>query len=132
MKYLGGKFRIRRHIVPLMLRYAEEAGITTWVEPFVGGGSVIEIVPSSFRRLGADINPHTIAALVAIRDHPASLPDRLTEASYKELKGRPPEPISSWLRFIASFLSSIPSVKLTTKGCNEAQPATDRFRRPSL
>lgn len=100
---MGGKTRIVRHILPIMLKEAYDKGITTWVEPFVGGGNVIDKVPNTFTRIGIDYNPHTIAALIAIRDYADKLPESLSEEEYKKLMGMPPEPITSWLRFVASF-----------------------------
>lgn len=103
MKYMGSKNRIAKHILPIMLAEAEKHNITTWVEPFVGGGGMIDKVPNTFRKIGADLNPHTIAAMLAIRDFPNSLPDTVTEEEYKSLKGTPPNPITSWIRFGCSF-----------------------------
>ena len=45
MKYMGSKNRIAKHILPIMLAEAEKHNITTWVEPFVGGGGMIDKVP---------------------------------------------------------------------------------------
>ena len=103
MKYMGSKNRIAKHILPIMLAEAEKHNITTWVEPFVGGGNMIDKVPDKFRRIGTDLNPHTIAAMLAIRDFPNSLPDTVTEEEYKSIKGTPPSPITSWIRFECSF-----------------------------
>ena len=103
MKYMGSKNRIAKHILPIMLAEAEKHSITTWVEPFVGGGGMIDKVPGTFRKIGADLNPHTIAAMLAIRDFPDALPDTVTEEEYKNLKGTPPSPITSWIRFECSF-----------------------------
>ena len=100
---MGSKNRIAKHILPIMLEEAAKHNITTWVEPFVGGGNMIDKVPDTFRRIGADLNPHTIAAMLAIRDFPNSLPDTVTEEEYKVLKGTPPSPITSWIRFVASY-----------------------------
>lgn len=68
-----------------------------------GGGNIIDKVPNTFKRIGIDYNPHTIAALIAIRDLVDKLPNSLTEEEYKQLKGSEPNPIKSWLRFVASF-----------------------------
>lgn len=103
MKYMGSKNRIAKFILPIMLKEANEKGITTWVEPFVGGANMIDKVPNTFQRIGIDSNAHTIAALIAIRDLVDKLPNQLTEDEYKQLKGSEPEPIKSWLRFVASF-----------------------------
>ena len=104
MKYMGSKARIAKHILPIMLKAASKNGITTWVEPFVGGGNMIDKVPASFTRIGIDFNPHTIEALIAIRDLVDKLPDSISEAEYKAIIGSEyASPIVSWLRFVASF-----------------------------
>jgi DNA adenine methylase len=64
---------------------------------------MIDKVPNNFKRIGIDYNPHTIAALIAIRDFANELPNSLTTEEYKKLKGCNPDPIKSWLRFVASF-----------------------------
>jgi DNA adenine methylase len=103
MKYMGSKSRIAKHILPIMLADAEKHGITTWVEPFVGGANMIDKVPESYKRIGIDLNEHTIAALLAVRDFSNGLPDAVSEDAYKKLKGQSASPISSWIRFAASF-----------------------------
>lgn len=103
MKYMGSKNRIAKFILPIMLAEAEKQGLKIWVEPFVGGANVIDKVPSSFKRIGYDLNPHTIAALLAIRDMVDQLPDSVSEEEYKSYKGMEPSPITSWVRFCSSF-----------------------------
>lgn len=60
---MGSKARIAKHILPIMLQEAEKHGITTWVEPFVGGANMIDKVPDSFKRVGYDVNLPLIAML---------------------------------------------------------------------
>jgi DNA adenine methylase len=103
MKYMGSKRRIAKFILPIMIKEATAKGISTWVEPFVGGANMIDRVPEAFNRIGSDYNDHAIEALIAVRDHVDELPTALSEAEYKQLKGSEPEPIKSWLRFTASF-----------------------------
>lgn len=105
MIYMGSKNRIAKFLIPIMLEECEAKGITDWYELFVGGGNMIDKVPSTFNRVGVDYNPHTIAALIAIRDHVEFdlLPDSFTEEEYKNIKGSEPNPIKSWLRFVCSF-----------------------------
>ena len=103
MKYLGSKNRIAKHILPIMLKEANEKGITTWVEPFVGGANMIDKVPNNFQRIGIDYNAHTIEALIAIRDYADKLPNDVSEEYYKSLKGTEPNPVTSLIRFGASF-----------------------------
>lgn len=103
MKYMGSKRRIAKYILPIMLKEANKKGISTWVEPFVGGANLIDKVPNTFKRIGIDYNPHTIEALIAIRDFVNELPDAVSEDYYKSLKGSEPQPITSLIRFGASF-----------------------------
>lgn len=86
-----------------MLRAAKEKNISTWVEPFVGGANIIDKVPDDFRRIGIDYNEHTIKALIAIRDLVNELPAEISENYYKSLKGTESNPITSLIRFGASF-----------------------------
>lgn len=103
MKYMGSKNRIAKHILPIMLKEMQYKGYTTWVEPFVGGGNMIDKVPDKYKRIGADLNEHTIAAMLGIRDFVDEFPDEVSEDYYKRIKGSEPHPINSWLRFVASF-----------------------------
>jgi DNA adenine methylase len=64
MKYMGSKARIARHILPIMLNNRVEG--QWWVEPFVGGGNIIDKVEGN--RLGADSNSSVVEALCFIRD----------------------------------------------------------------
>lgn len=103
MKYMGSKNRIAKFILPIMMKEANEKGITTWVEPFVGGGNMIDKVPHDFKRIGIDCNVHTVLALEAIRDMVNELPKKVTVEYYNSLKGTKPKPITSLIRFGASF-----------------------------
>ena len=85
MKYMGSKNRIAKHILPIMLEHKTEE--MTWVEPFVGGANMIDKVDG--KRIGADINPYLIDALIAIRDCVSDLPKNnkeFTEEDYKQLR----------------------------------------------
>ena len=103
MKYMGSKARIAKHILPIMLEEAEKKGIAKWVEPFVGGGGMIDKVPDSFERVGYDLNPHTIQAMLDIRDIADKLPETVTEEEYTSYKGLSAQSVTSWVRFVCSF-----------------------------
>lgn len=103
MKYMGSKNRIAKHILPIMLKEMQDKGYTTWVEPFVGGGNMIDKVPSEYKRIGADLNEHTIAAMLGIRDFVDQLPSKVSEQYYKDVKKSPAHPVTSWLRYECSF-----------------------------
>lgn len=103
MKYMGSKRRIAKHIIPIMTDAADRSGINKWVEPFVGGGNLIDKIPDRFIRKGYDLNPHVIQAMIDIRDYPGDFPDYVSEDEYKSYIGRNPEKITSWVRFVCSF-----------------------------
>lgn len=100
---MGSKRRIVKHILPTMIEEAERLGVTTWWEPFVGGANMIDKVPTKFKRIGSDINAHTIQALIGIRDFVNILPENVSEEDYNKLKGSCPDPITSWIRFVCSY-----------------------------
>jgi DNA adenine methylase len=62
MKYMGSKNRIAKEILPIMLEKRESR---TWVEPFVGGGNMIDKVQG--KRIGADNNKYLIDFWKAIQ-----------------------------------------------------------------
>ena len=64
MVYMGSKGRIAKHILRIML-YGRQPD-QFWVEPFVGGGNVIDKVTGP--RIGADINPYLIAFFNALKN----------------------------------------------------------------
>jgi len=74
MKYLGSKRRIAKELLQIMLPVR---GDRVWVEPFVGGGNMIDKVGG--RRIGSDINKWVIEALTIIRDRAQDLPKNNTE-----------------------------------------------------
>ena len=56
MRYMGGKHRLAKHLLNVMLPSHEGA----WIEPFVGSASVIAHVPQEYQRIGSDLNPYLI------------------------------------------------------------------------
>ena len=44
MKYMGSKNRIAKFVLPIMIKEVNEKGITTWVEPFIGGANIKSVV----------------------------------------------------------------------------------------
>lgn len=122
MKYMGSKNRIAKHLLPIMLAECEKHNINKWVEPFVGGANMIDKVPDTFERIGYDLNPHTIAALIGIRDHIAEFPEFVSEEFYKSIKKTEAHPINSWIRFECSFGAKLDNgYARNAKGANYAK-----------
>jgi len=85
MKFMGSKRRLARYILPLIL--TERKTDQWWVEPFVGGGNIIDRFVGN--RIGADQDMYVINALIAIRDHVSDLPknkEEFSENEYKKLR----------------------------------------------
>jgi DNA adenine methylase len=131
MIYMGSKNRIAKNILPIILGVAKKAEVTMWLEPFVGGGNMIDKVPSSIARIGSDSNPHVIEALKAVRDFPERIPDSLTEEEYNKIKGTKPDPINSYLRFACSFGAKLDNGYARCKG-SDATTYAGRAKRNAL
>jgi DNA adenine methylase len=99
---MGSKRRIAKEILPLML--AEREIGQFWVEPFVGGGNMIDKVTGN--RIGSDVNPYTIQALISIRDNVDQLPknnQEFTESDYKALRKSDDYKFKGYAGFACSF-----------------------------
>lgn len=101
MMYLGGKARLAKKLLPMMLphRLAKQ----WWVEPFVGGGGMFDKVVGP--KLGADIDRYAIEALIAVRDRAHDLPPNnqyFTEEDYRKLRIDD----SCWFKGFAGFAYS--------------------------
>ena len=102
MKYMGSKTRLAKYILPILL--ADRKDGQTWVEPFVGGGNLIDKVGGP--RIGADINPYTVQALTSIRDSVSELPKNaqdFTESDYKKLRTDDSYPHKGYAGFALSY-----------------------------
>ena len=62
MVYQGGKTRIVKYICPIIQKYINDNHIDTFIDAFVGGGSVIQNIKAK-TRIGYDTTPYLIAVL---------------------------------------------------------------------
>lgn len=100
MIYMGSKSRIAKYILPIILKDRTEGQF--YVEPFVGGGNMIDKVKGN--RIGVDLNEYAIEGLKLIRDNPEQLPFSLSEEEYKEMKTKKElNGITGVLGFACSF-----------------------------
>lgn len=86
MKYMGGKVRHAKEIIATVLSLSPEK--TKWIEPFVGGGSVITSVPKRLAIFGSDINVNVIELFKHVQNG-GSLPDEVTKEKYLQVKANP-------------------------------------------
>ena len=88
MKYIGSKEKIADGIIALIQREIYNKGITTYVEPFVGGANVIDKVVCR-EKYGYDIDPLVIALHKKATTDPNfinSLPDEITKEYYYQVR----------------------------------------------
>lgn len=83
MKYMGSKARFAKDILPIIL--ANRGPDQWYVEPFVGGGNIIDKVPG--KRLGNDINCYVIDLLEELST--GWIPPYLTRAEYNDIRDYP-------------------------------------------
>jgi len=82
MIYMGSKRRIAKDILRLVLR--NRLPNQWYVEPFVGGGNVIEHVANP--RIGADNNKYVIACLKAIAEDTDWIPRESNRETYNYIR----------------------------------------------
>lgn len=85
MKYVGSKARISRHILPIIQGAIDRNGIETYVEPFVGGGNLIDKV-HCHNRIGYDNNEYLIGFWQALQTgwNPGAVP--MSKELYTQIK----------------------------------------------
>ena len=112
MKYMGSKNRIAKHLLPIMLAECENHGITTWVEPFVGGANMVDKVSESFERIGYDNNNYLIEMYKELQEYgiqrfnhhiPKDLYDKVRSFyNGKDLSFKYNDSYVGWVGFMAS------------------------------
>lgn len=118
MKYMGSKARIAKHLLPIILK--DRKPDQWYVEPFVGGGNMIDKVEGN--RIGSDSNKWLILALKLIQMEPESIPDIITETDYSSAKTLKKEDgITGFIGFAMSFggkwFAGYRRDKAGSKGC---------------
>lgn len=81
MRYTGSKFRLSKHILPVILSYRQPGQL--YVEPFVGSGSLFAKVDGP--KIGSELNPYVVATLNAVAAGWVP-PTDVSEAEYKAIK----------------------------------------------
>jgi len=85
MKYQGGKYNISGHIVSYIHSYIISNNIETYIEPFVGGGSILVNVNCK-NKIASDLNKHLIALYIKGQNGMDGIPDDIDERIFKEVR----------------------------------------------
>jgi DNA adenine methylase len=87
VRYLGGKARLAKHLVPVMNVPAD----ALYVEPFVGGANIMAAQSHVRRRVGCDAQPYLIALHRAIQAgwRPSELAHLVDKEAFDAVKATP-------------------------------------------
>lgn len=84
MKYLGGKTRLSKDIIPILEEIYNEEECKQYIEPCVGGANMIDKVTFTKIKKGYDINEYMIDFWKAIQN--GWEPPHITREQYYEVK----------------------------------------------
>ena len=84
MKYMGSKSKISKHIVPIIQSRINEFCISTYIEPFVGGGNIIDKIVAN-KKIGCD-KQHYLIALYQNMEKIKTLPDFVDKQHYDDVR----------------------------------------------
>lgn len=110
MKYMGSKARVAKDISQIINKLIIENGITTYIEPFVGGSNMIEHINCQ-NKYGYDNNEYLIEFWLQIQKgwNPLPVDDEdsdMTKELYQDVKDNPskyPKHIVALAGFCASY-----------------------------
>jgi DNA adenine methylase len=96
MKYLGGKHRIAKRLAEVMNPVVRKAG--AYIEPFVGGASVMCQIDPSVARVGADANQALISMWTALT-FGWEPPENVSEEEYRRIRAirDPEDPLTAFI-----------------------------------
>lgn len=101
MRYLGGKTRLAKHIAEAILTDTDSR--STYIEPMVGGGSVLaEMAPHFNTVFAGDIHPDLVMLYVAVKNGWIP-PHEVSEFEYQNLKRAVPSALRGFVGFGCSF-----------------------------
>lgn len=85
MRYMGSKARHAKQIIPILMDGHDDT--KPYIEPFVGGGNMIDKVPASIR-CGSDVAEYAVAFLQGLANGWLP-PENLPEDAYKRIRENP-------------------------------------------
>lgn len=103
MQYMGGKHRLARRIVSVLLKVAAENKCTRYIEPFCGACSVIARMPTSLERVARDGNKDLILLLRKMQAVPDWEPSFVDKPRWEAMKSEEPSAQRGFTAFAQSF-----------------------------
>lgn len=135
MKYPGGKAYQSKHIAPIILDYG--SGCHTYLEPFLGVGSVFVRVAPSFKTKLAGDNCLDIVLLMQETRDGKMFPENISREKYEALRHGEPSSMRAFAGFGSSFggkffggyAGATPPRPKNAMGDNPARAASRRLSR---
>lgn len=110
MKYMGSKNRIAKDIIPILVDVMGKEKITTFVDAFCGGCSIIENIPQKYNRIANDNNKYLIAMLSHLIEKKDIYPKYIDKELYSkardcfhEKNNLYDDDMVGWIGFMASY-----------------------------
>ena len=131
MRYLGGKTRLAKHLAGAILDDTKSREV--YVEPMVGGGSVLAALAPHFERVYAgDIHEDLILLYQAMQSG-WEPPTELSEEQWRELKYSEPSPLRGFAGFGCSFAGRwFEGYARDSKGTNYAAQAARKLAKQKV
>ncbi len=105
MVYMGSKRRIKKRLIPILQEYIDTNGITTYVEPMVGGANVIDSIKCD-NRVGYDCHPYLVELLSHISSTGGEdIPLDISRQEYQDVKDHI-EDYPMWYAGLVGFCAS--------------------------
>ncbi len=101
---MGSKSRITKEIVPIIQKCIDDNHIIHYIEPFVGGGNVIDKVQCLYK-YGYDLNKYLIALLRHVAEG-GKLLDEVPRDLYNEVRANK-DKYADWYVGCVGFLASV-------------------------
>lgn len=106
MRYVGGKNRVVKELLPIIQSYIDE-NTKGYLEPFVGGANIIDKIKCD-NKIGCDIHEELIELLKYVQDLNNVLPTTITEEEYKNVKSNN-DKYEKWYVALVGFCGSFGS-----------------------
>lgn len=126
MVYMGSKSRIAKEIVPIIQSYIDDNNIHNYLEPFCGGGNVIDKVKCE-HKYASDVQPYLIALLKQTQKDTSVFPETITLEEYKDVKDNK-EKYPAWYVGLVGFCASYKS-KFFGGYAKDKEISKGKFRR---
>ena len=105
MVYMGSKRRIKKRLIPILQEYIDTNGITTYVEPMVGGANIIDSIKCD-NRIGYDCHPYLVELLKHISlTGGEGIPLDISRQEYQDVKDHI-EDYPMWYAGLVGFCAS--------------------------